>query len=415
MHPALLFTARYGPDIAEWLFANRDRIGSGFERFGAPVFDTLSGRSRDIERMGATLVSQQRNGQSEVIGLLHRQDGRLDDIGRAVDGVADAVRGVAEGQAWLADSLGLLTSLSAVTLGFSVLTPAILVLQFRALSGRLDGLARAVKAIQVRLDTKYSSELDAGLTKLSIAGAGGHRDGATAREFLREACGRLIDSGAYYAGQLGAELSAGPRANRAFAWLLARHLAVAALGTAACHLRMGDSGLAAGALRRALPPLRQHAAAVFARTVGAGASPMRYLMPAMKEHGATLESMAELYRQAEWAGALEPASRRSAVEFFEDLRGRMGAARDPWLGKASAVRRMRCELAEATAAVEEVNRIGGLVLTLDHCATQGRDYLELEREILADLRGRAPVEGSCYAYFPTIAGDSPSEPVARSR
>ena len=275
--------------------------------------------------------------------------------------------------------------------------------------------AGPVGQIQVRLDTKYSSELDAGLTKLSIARSGGHLDVATAREFLREACGRLIDSGAYYAGQLGAELSAGPRANRAFAWLLARHLAVAALGTAACHLRMGDSGLAAGALRRALPPLRKHAAAVFARTVGAGASPMRYLMPAMKEHGATLESMAELYRQAEQAGALEPAPRRSAVEFFEDLRGRMGAARDPWLGKASAVRRMRCELAEATAAVEEVNRIAGLVLTLDHCAARGRDYLELEREILADLRGRAPVEGSCYAYFPTIAGGSRSEPVARSR
>ena len=52
---------------------------------------------------------------------------------------------------------------------------------------------------------------------------------------------------------------------------------------------------------------------------------------------------------------------------------------------------------------------------MDHCADRGLDYLELEREILADLRGRAPVEGSCYAYFPTIAGDSPSEPVAGSR
>ena len=104
--------------------------------------------------MGAALVARRRDGQCEVIGLLHRQDGRLDDIGRA----DDAVRGVAEGQASPADSLGLLTSHSAVTLGFSVLTPAILLLQFRAINGRLDGLKREVKAIQVRLDTTYASD-----------------------------------------------------------------------------------------------------------------------------------------------------------------------------------------------------------------------------------------------------------------
>ena len=141
---------------------------------------------------------------------------------------------------------------------------------------------------------------------------------------------------------------------------------------------------------------------------------MRYLVPAMKEHGATLESLAELHRQAERAGALETEPGRSAVEFFEDLRGRMGSARDPWFGKASAVRRMRCELAEATAAVEEVNRIAGLAPTLDHCERLGLGYLELEREILADLRTRAPAEGHCYAYFPT-AGDTPGEAVAASR
>ena len=141
--------------------------------------------------------------------------------------------------------------------------------------------------------------------------------------------------------------------------------------------------------------MRAHAIAAFDRTVGTGDSPARYLIPAMKEYGVTLESMAELYRQAGHSGVLENARRRSEAEFFEDLlRGTPAPVRDPRFFKTAAVQKLRCELAEATVAIEEVNRIQGLALALGHCATHGLDYLELERQILADLGERAPADGS---------------------
>ena len=58
MRPALLFTARYGPQIAEWLFAHQDQIADGFPRFRAQVLDTVSGRSQSIDRIGAALVTE---------------------------------------------------------------------------------------------------------------------------------------------------------------------------------------------------------------------------------------------------------------------------------------------------------------------------------------------------------------------
>ena len=178
MHPALLYTARYGPQIAAWLFANRDQFAGTFDRFAAPVVETLSGGPQSIDRIGSVLTAQ-REGHREVIGLLHRQEVKIDGVGKAVDGVADAVQGLAAGQASIAATLGVLTSLSAVTLGFSVLTPAILLAQFRVLKGRLDRLSSEVKAIQERLDLKSAADLDAGLTFLGHAGEGGPDRDAT--------------------------------------------------------------------------------------------------------------------------------------------------------------------------------------------------------------------------------------------
>jgi len=288
------------------------------------------------------------------------------------------VDGIAVAQEAVSESIGVLTSLCAVNLGFSILTPAILLMQYTALCRRLDRLLRDMKGIQSRLDAMNVGDLNAGLTKLSAAGEVTNAE-SLKKDFLLAASDTLTDSQA---------------------WLVARHLMVASLGVAACHLRHQQSALAMKAIKKALGPLRNHAAAVFRRTVGAGASPIRYLMPGLKEHGVTLESLAELHRQAEHAGVLDGARKQSATEFFEDLRGNLASAQDPWFRRTSTVQKRRCEFAEATAAVEEVNRIQGLVLALCHCGERGLDYFTLEWEILADVEARSVAPGSCYAYFP---------------
>ena len=92
------------------------------------------------------------DGQREVIALLHRQGSQIDGIGTAVEGIADTVDGIAVAQEAVSESIGVLTSLCAVNLGFSILTPAILLMQYTALCRRLDRLLRDMKGIESRLE-----------------------------------------------------------------------------------------------------------------------------------------------------------------------------------------------------------------------------------------------------------------------
>ena len=86
--------------------------------------------------------------------------------------------------------------------------------------------------------------------------------------------------------------------------MLARHLATSALGETACHLQMSNPALAVKSLETALPNLLNHATVVFQRTVHA--DPTSFLIPLMAEREITLESVAELYRQASLAGVVGP-------------------------------------------------------------------------------------------------------------
>ncbi len=384
MYHLLRFTVRYGPQIGGWVLTNRGPLAEIIERFSGAVAGSFTGGTQRLDRIGGALVAVEGN-QREVIGLLHRHEDKLDGVGRAVEGLA-------AGQAGLAESLDLLTSLSAVTLGFSVLTPVLLLSQFRILHRRFDSLSREVKAIQERLDLRNSAELNAGLTFLAQSAG----DGADCETLLQQALMELTRADLYYSAFLESELAKGGQSDRDLLWLLTRHLTMAVLGLAACHLRRKEPRRAEATLRKGMATMIEHAAAVFGRTVGS--DPMRYLMPAMREHGATLEGMAELYRQAGHAGILASAN-GSTSDFFEGQRGRLANAADPVFYKGSTVARLRAELAEATAAVEEVNRVQGLWLTLRHCAKTGVDYSELERRILADLEASRPIPGECYAFF----------------
>ena len=121
------------PDIAHWLLGHRAELGDAFGRLSGPVFAALGDRTASIDRIGAALVSQQQ-GQTQVIGLLHRHTGKLDDLvttGEAVQG-----------------GLGLLTTLSMVGLGVSFLSQAHIALQFARLNQRFKRLEADVHEIK---------------------------------------------------------------------------------------------------------------------------------------------------------------------------------------------------------------------------------------------------------------------------
>jgi len=322
------------------------------------------------------------------MGLLHQHTATLDGITAAVDGIGS-------GQVVLGQSLSVLTTLSMVGLGVSVLSHLHLAVQFLALTRRVDRLAAEVRQVKALLQAEHRAELQAGLTKLKNGlDISDTHPGQAATQFAT-AADTLTDSSANYAEQLRTQLGSGDHAYR---WLLARHLTVSALGEAAAHLRLGQKGLAVRALETALAPLQAHARGVFARTVDA--DPTRFLMPAMAAHGVTLEAVAELYRQAGHAGAAGADQRLSAAGRFEALRGRLYAVRDPRFRAAAVVRRLAAEWAEAAAAVEEVNRVRGLALAVGAYHGPTRTYDDIAAEILRQVDARRPADGTCLAFFP---------------
>lgn len=390
MHPAIPFAVTYGPDLAAWLLAHASELGDAFARLTRPVMAAITDPTASLDRIGSALVAQQ-NGQAEVLGLLHQHTAKLDGIAAAVDGIGT-------GQQAVAHSLSLLTSLSIVGLGVAALSQVHLAFQFAALTRRLDRLAAEVRQVKALIQAEYRAELQAGLAKLEKGLHVADVDPDQAATLFGAAANTLTDSSANYAEQLRTQLGA---ADSAYLWLLARHLTVSALGEAAAHLRLGQKSLAVRSLETALIPLRDHARAVFARTVVA--DPARFLIPAMAAHGVTLEAVAELYRQAGHAGAVESDERLSAADRFEALRGRLSGLRDPRFRVEAVVRRLTAAWSEASAAVEELNRFQGLAYAIDAYHSPTRTYDDLTAEILREVDVRRPPDRTCLAFFPAPA------------
>ncbi len=392
MHPLLAFAGVYGPRIASWLLAHSSELGDAGARVVRPVMAALTDPGASVDRIGSTLVSLQ-NGQVEVIGLLHQHTTRLDGIGVAVDGVGRAVDNVAQ-------SIGVLTSLTMVGLGLSVLSQVHVALQFAALTRRIKTIDHNVQAIQQLLMQDRRGRLDRGLDDLYRAEQVAASDPSAGRGYIQDARTALADSRASYARQLAGLLGQPNPEQPAYIWMVARHLTAAALGEATCYLRRQEPRHAADVLRSTVGALRAHATAVFGRTVGG--NPARYLMPAMAPHGITLDVIAELYRQAHHANVINKNQAVTAADVFEFLRARLDEARDPRFGRASKVERLRIEFAEASAAIEEVNRLHGLALVIDQCARTGQDYLAVTEQVRAAVETCHPAHGACFAVFPPL-------------
>ena len=392
MYPILTFGAAYGPEIATWLLANRVELGDAFERLSRPVTAALTDRTATIDRIGSVLVSQQ-NGHREVLGLLHQNTAKLDGISTAVENLGTA-------QVAIGHSIDVLTTLSMVGLGVSVLSQVHIAIQFAALTRRINTIDRGVKAIQEMLLQQNRAELAHGLDELHKAGESEKKDLTASQEFTLGARRNLAMSRASYSEQLDGQLSSGSSDPRHL-WMLARHLMTAVLGEATALLRMNLPDQAIASLEDGLKPLRRHAAAVFTRTVAV--KPTHFLMPGLKAHGITLESLTELFRQAVSAGVHEATSRIAAADLFESWRGALSGASNPILWRESTLLRLRTEYVEAWAAIEDVNRLQGLILAVRTYQIAGRSYTDLMREILHQIATGSFQDGACLAVFPRTA------------
>ena len=154
--------------------------------------------------------------------------------------------------------------------------------------------------------------------------------------------------------------------------LLARHLSVAVLGVASCHIGLEEDGQAVTRIDAQVPLLRQAAKWVFDQT--AGKDPARFLSLPVGGHEVSLAFMADLYQQAKHAGAVESQRDFTPADWFEEHRATISpfSGRLPYTRKSGYIAGLQRELLEAVAAVEEVNRVRGVELLAREIQAAGR-------------------------------------------
>jgi hypothetical protein len=375
--------------VASWLWTNRESLGTAWSRLSDAVSSSLAAPRAEIHRLGSAIVSVG-DGQTRVLGLLHEQSTRLDAIDAAVSGLAT-------GQTALGHSLDVLQNLSMLTLGISAASSLVLFRQFHALRAQLSRVERATHRIGTLIEAQQLGQLETGLNQLHE----GMEDIQSGRieqgraGISHTAANNLVLNVNQHAILLDRELKVS-RVDRTVVRSLFRHLTVGLMGVAGCHLSLGHPIRAREAISTRMGLIERYAKEVFRQTVGD--NPVRFLCPTMAGRGVTMEFLAELYRQAALAGAVGGSRGCSAADLIETWRVRLHESRNPF--RTSTLEAWHADLAEALAAMEEVNRVKGLALALGGLDAGQISFAEAMTMLRCEIGNRVPPEGIGFAFFP---------------
>jgi hypothetical protein len=375
-------------DVASWsawLWQHRQQFDPVLQRLGGPggfAQAAFANPGGALRRVGNALVFGQADGGERVLAFIEQTSPR-------VEAIEQAVGGLQAGQAALSSSLASLQAVSMVSLGLTALTPIVLVAQFKALKRRLD-------ALEVKFDAAFIAKLRTGL---DLVRQGQDfleaQDCNNAHNRLTAALPFCLETMKYFSELLGGQLNQ-RKVNREEVQLLARHLAVAIAGVASCQIGLEQDQHAFAQSGQELDLLRQAARWVFHELVAR--DPASYLLPEMRQHGVTLDSLAGLFQQARDAGALGPAQDASPSGWFEEHRQALvrASARVPRLRKKSWYDALKGQLQQAVAAVEETNRVVGLSRLVEQVRTSGRSTLAVTAEY---KRNAARQDAEAFPYM----------------
>jgi hypothetical protein len=341
--------------LASWTWKHRAQLEGIAQDAGEFVESALSDEGAGVHRAGSTLRHRSANGSSRALAFLGQTAHQLADIEKAISGGVDAGE-----QVLSAGSLQSLHTVSMVTLGLSAITPIILAAQFTYLRKRFNQLQKDIRHLEQLLEARYVSELESGLELLE-SGARQHNKGR-----IEGALQKCNDAAVFFANRLRNAI--GEQQDRRAVLLLSRHLAVAVCGTTRCFVALEEDAEARKTLGTRRPALRAAARAVFQQTVAK--DPERFLVPELSGD-VTLASFVALFQQAKHAGALvkdDPlqqavANQPSASQVFETMRSRLFKSK--WGLFKPKPKALKDELRDATACVEETNRVLSLAEFLD--------------------------------------------------
>ena len=364
---------------SSWLWQHRQDFSPVFQRLGEMgdfAQAALANPDGALRRVGNALVFGQPDGGEKVLAFIEQTSPKLDAIQQAVDGIG-------LGQAALSASLASLQTLSMMTLGLTALTHVVLAGQFVYLRHRLGNIDAKLQQLAQKIDATNEAKLKAGLTFLAMGEDFLKRkDRDNAHRRLNSALDKCVDSWQLYAGLLGNELN-GKQIRAEAVRLLARHFAVALTATAACQIGLEQDDQAVAQIDKELPLLRQATQWVFQQTIGR--DPARYLAPELGQH-VSLRYLAELFRQAKDAGALDASHPCSEASLFEALRPRLyGIGRPFFKLRGTWLSAMLAELQQAMAMIEETNRVQGLERLIKEARRADRKTTDVIEEVQGRL------------------------------
>ena len=274
---------------AGWMWQHRQAFEPALQRVG--VTDDFAGTllanpDGALRRVGNLLVFGPPNGDGKVLAFLEQTAPQIDAVQHALDGLQ-------VGQAALSSSLASLQTVSMFTLGLTALTPVVLGIQFVALNRQFGALQKQIANLHKKFDAAIKADLETGLDMLrqgqDFLEVG---DRLNAHHRLTDALPLCHRTMKYY-GRLLGDCMGQPKVSRAEVRLLARHLAVAVVGAASCQIGLEQDQHAFAQSGKELDLLRQATRGVF-QAVARDPSPYQ-LLPAMREHGVTIDFMAGLF------------------------------------------------------------------------------------------------------------------------
>jgi hypothetical protein len=407
---------RAGP-LVHWLWRNREQFSPVLRKAGDFATAAVSDPNGAIRRVGNAIVFGQPDGGSKVIAFIEQTALKLDHIEQAVTGVEagqtamlsspeslqagqhalsssvasvqagqtammSSLQSLQAGQHALSSSVASLQSLSMVSLGFTAILPVVLHMQYASLSKRLNTLIKVIHGLDKKFDADKIAVLRTGIDLLRL-GMDSHEQlkGVDARQHYNAGLHDCIRSVHYFHTLLSDQLAA-KSPNRDEVRVLARHLSVAVLGVASCHIGLEDDGQAITQIEQQVPLLQQAAKRVFKET--AGKDPARFLGLPVGNREVSLAFMADLFQQAKQAGVVETQRDFTPAEWFEEHRDTISpfSKRLPRMHKSRYMKGLRQELVEAVASVEEFNRVRGVELLASEVRAAG----ECSREVMGQLR-----------------------------
>ena len=381
---ALKLTAKAGPYIT-WAWQNRRDI-SNFPTEAGDFLVAMAENGGDaVQRVGSQLVLGTPDGGRRVLGF-------IDQTAPQLDSIETAVNGISAGQAALTSSVASLQTVSMVTLGLSAVTPVILLAQYRYLSNQFADLKKSVKDLRDIIEQQSTAKLQAGLNVLEN---GVNKDD---EPLVREAMMPCEESLELYRGRLKEAVD--EKRSRELVHYLTRHLAIAMCASARCNMALGYDDSANQLLQKHKPLLKEATGLVFDQAIGG--DPSRFLIPELAET-VSFDFIRSLIQQADAAGIMadenelkKAATELSPTGFFEYLRPKLFKSKLGMFGKKKAVSQCIADLRQASAIVEETNRVLSLETFLEEAKRTGVRAIDTLKDL--DQRKKEHGEAGYVAW-----------------